>query len=74
MLKTYNMQFKDVKAIDGGLRYTALQNQESDVIDAFSTDGLLEAFHLKVLKRRQRLLPSLLCCTNCEAGYLKEIS
>lgn len=55
--QTYNMQFKDVKAIDGGLRYTALQNQESDVIDAFSTDGLLEAFHLKVLEDDKGFFP-----------------
>lgn len=57
LAKTYNMQFKDVKAIDGGLRYTALQNQESDVIDAFSTDGLLEAFHLKVLEDDKGFFP-----------------
>ena len=45
--KAYQMQFKDVKAVDGGLRYTALNNQKSDVIDAFSTDGLIENFKLK---------------------------
>ncbi|HEY2421183.1 MAG TPA: glycine betaine ABC transporter substrate-binding protein [Neobacillus sp.] len=57
LTKTYNMQFKDVKAIDGGLRYTALNNHKSDVIDAFSTDGLIEAFHLKVLKDDQNFFP-----------------
>jgi osmoprotectant transport system permease protein len=55
--KTYNMKFKDVKAVDGGLRYTALKNHKSDVIDAFSTDGLLEAFHLKVLKDDKHFFP-----------------
>jgi osmoprotectant transport system permease protein len=55
--KTYQMQFKDVKAVDGGLRYTALNNQKSDVIDAFSTDGLLEAFKLKVLKDDKHFFP-----------------
>ncbi|MFZ7944434.1 MULTISPECIES: glycine betaine ABC transporter substrate-binding protein [Bacillaceae] len=55
--KTYNMAFKDVKAVDGGLRYTALKNHKSDVIDAFSTDGLLEAFQLKVLKDDQNFFP-----------------
>lgn len=57
LAKTYNMQFKDVKAVDGGLRYTALANHKSDVIDAFSTDGLLEAFHLKVLKDDKNFFP-----------------
>lgn len=55
--KAYQMQFKDVKAVDGGLRYTALNNQKSDVIDAFSTDGLLEAFNLKVLKDDKHFFP-----------------
>ena len=57
LAKTYNMQFKDVKAVDGGLRYTALENHKSDVIDAFSTDGLLEAFQLKVLKDDKNFFP-----------------
>ncbi|OIK10940.1 ABC transporter permease [Bacillus sp. MUM 116] len=55
--KTYNMNFKDVKAVDGSLRYTALDHHKSDVIDAFSTDGLLEAFHLKVLKDDKHFFP-----------------
>jgi osmoprotectant transport system permease protein len=57
LAKTYNMHFKDVKAVDGGLRYTAIKNHKSDVIDAFSTDGLLEAFHLKVLKDDKNFFP-----------------
>lgn len=44
------MNFKNISAVDGGLRYTALNNNNSDIIDAFSTDGLLKAFNLKVLK------------------------
>jgi osmoprotectant transport system permease protein len=55
--KAYGMNFKEVKAVDGGLRYTALDNHKSDVIDAFSTDGLLEAFHLKVLKDDKDFFP-----------------
>lgn len=55
--KAYNMQFKDVKAVDGGLRYTALNNHKSDVIDAFSTDGLLEEFKLKVLTDDKHFFP-----------------
>ncbi|WP_066313602.1 glycine betaine ABC transporter substrate-binding protein [Bacillus sp. FJAT-29814] len=54
---TYNMEFKDVKPVDGGLRYTALDNHKSDVIDAFSTDGLIEEFQLKVLEDDQNFFP-----------------
>ncbi|MFB6468520.1 glycine betaine ABC transporter substrate-binding protein [Cytobacillus sp. Hz8] len=55
--KAYDIHFKEVKAVDGGLRYTALDNHKSDAIDAFSTDGLIEAFHLKVLKDDKNFFP-----------------
>jgi osmoprotectant transport system permease protein len=70
--KTYNMNFKDVKAVDGGLRYTALDNHKSDVIDAFSTDGLLEAFHLKVLKDDKNFFPPYYAVPIIKEETLKE--
>lgn len=54
---TYDMNFKDVKAVDGGLRYTSINNGKTDVIDAFSTDGLLNAFQLKVLQDDKQFFP-----------------
>ncbi|WP_053361519.1 glycine betaine ABC transporter substrate-binding protein [Bacillus sp. FJAT-27251] len=57
LMADYNMNFADVKAVDGGLRYTALESKETDVIDAFLTDGLLEAFGLKVLEDDQNFFP-----------------
>jgi osmoprotectant transport system permease protein len=70
--KTYNMTFKDVKAVDGGLRYTALKNHKSDVIDAFSTDGLLEAFQLKVLKDDKNFFPPYYAVPIVKEKTLKE--
>ena len=55
--KSYDMNFKEVKTVDGGLRYTSINNNSSDVIDAFSTDGLLKAFDLKVLKDDKNFFP-----------------
>jgi osmoprotectant transport system permease protein len=55
--KMYNMNFKDVSPVDGGLRYTSLNSKNTDVIDAFSTDGLLKAFDLKVLKDDKNFFP-----------------
>jgi glycine betaine/choline ABC-type transport system substrate-binding protein/ABC-type proline/glycine betaine transport system permease subunit len=57
LAETYNMNFKDLKAVDSGLRYTALDTKKSDVIDAFSTDGLLKGFDLKVLKDDKNFFP-----------------
>ena len=53
----YHYQFKDIIGIDGSPRYTALINHESDVIDAFSTDGLLKKFQLTVLEDDQHFFP-----------------
>jgi osmoprotectant transport system permease protein len=70
--KTYNMSFKDVKAVDGGLRYTALENHKSDVIDAFSTDGLLKAFNLKVLEDDKNFFPPYYAVPILKEETLKE--
>lgn len=53
----YGLDFEKIKAIDGSLRYTALMNDESDVIDAFSTDGLLEKYKLIVLEDDKKFFP-----------------
>lgn len=55
--KYYNMDFKEVKSMDGGLRYQALQRGDAQVIDAFSTDGLLKKFNLKVLEDDKSFFP-----------------
>lgn len=55
--KAYNLNFKAVKAVEGGLRYTALMNNESDAIDAFTTDGLLDKLGLVVLEDDKSFFP-----------------
>lgn len=55
--KAYGLSFKDVKAMDGSLRYSALQNGNCQIIDAFSTEGLLKAFDLKVLEDDKSFFP-----------------
>ncbi|WP_461206352.1 ABC transporter permease/substrate-binding protein [Clostridium sp. DL1XJH146] len=55
--KTYNMKFKEVTGIDGGLRYTAINENETDAVDAFGTDGLLKKFNLKPLEDDKNFFP-----------------
>ncbi|MGL5244476.1 MAG: glycine betaine ABC transporter substrate-binding protein, partial [Sarcina sp.] len=55
--KEYGFKFGEVKPMDGSLRYSALNNNNSQVIDAFSTEGLLKAFNLKVLKDDKQFFP-----------------
>ena len=57
LTKKYNFKFKDSIGLDGAPRYIALINKEVDVIDAFSTDGLLEKFELVVLEDDQNFFP-----------------
>lgn len=45
-----NLEFKDVISIDGAPRYQALKAEKSDVIDAFSTDGLIKTYNLVILE------------------------
>ncbi|MDO4589515.1 MAG: glycine betaine ABC transporter substrate-binding protein [Fusobacterium sp.] len=48
--KYRGLKFKDVVSIDGAPRYQALSLGESDVIDAFSTDGLIKTYDLAILE------------------------
>jgi osmoprotectant transport system substrate-binding protein len=44
------MDFKDEKALNGGLRYTAIKSGKIDVTDAFGTDGKLVTYKLITLE------------------------
>lgn len=57
LLKAYNLEFKNTIAMDGSPRYTALLNNNSQVIDAFTTDGLLRKFNLTVLEDNKNFFP-----------------
>ena len=53
----YGLTFSDEIGVDGASRYTALMNGEGDLIDAYSTDGLLEKFELKILEDDKGAFP-----------------
>lgn len=56
--KTYTgLNFKEVLPVDGGLRYSAIDSGKCEVIDAFSTDGMLKAFNLAVLEDDKKFFP-----------------
>lgn len=54
----YGFDFKDKKELDIGLKYAAIGAGEVDIINAFSTDGLLAEYDLKVLVDDQFYFPS----------------
>jgi len=55
--KLYGINFKDVKAMDAGLMYSALKDSKADVAPAYATDGRIIAFDLKVLKDDKNFFP-----------------
>ncbi|MEG0020888.1 MAG: ABC transporter permease/substrate-binding protein, partial [Oscillospiraceae bacterium] len=48
--KAYDLHFKEVKPIDGGLKYTAIDTDGCDIIVAYTTDAQVERYKLKILK------------------------
>jgi glycine betaine/choline ABC-type transport system substrate-binding protein len=55
--EVYGMKFKDAKGFDPGLTYSAVKEGQVDVNDAFSTDGRIVAFNLKVLEDDKNFFP-----------------
>ena len=53
----YGMEFKDVKGMNHGMMYRAFKAGEVDVINSFTTDGLLQAYELKVLEDDLEFFP-----------------
>ena len=54
----YGFKFKDEVEMDIGLKYDAIKNKKVDVINAFSTDGLLLEYNLKILQDDKYFFPS----------------
>ncbi|RED61819.1 glycine betaine ABC transporter substrate-binding protein [Cohnella lupini] len=55
--QAYGIKFKETKGLDPGLTYTAVKDGTTDVNDAYSTDGRIKAFDLKVLKDDKQFFP-----------------
>lgn len=54
---TYGFNFRRVVTMETGLKYRAVQQDEVQVINAFSTDGNLVAFDLGVLEDDKQFFP-----------------
>ncbi|WP_409304445.1 glycine betaine ABC transporter substrate-binding protein [Peribacillus sp. SCS-155] len=56
-IKKYNLHFKDSRSLDPNLMYSAVKEGEVDAIPAFTTDGRIVRFNLKVLKDDKKFFP-----------------
>ncbi|MBC6476659.1 MAG: quaternary ammonium transporter [Hormoscilla sp. GM7CHS1pb] len=52
-----NLEFKQIKVVDPGLRYKGLLDGQGDVVVAFGTDGEISAFNLVVLEDDKKFFP-----------------
>ncbi len=55
--KAYGLKFKNVNAVDPGLRYKAIDTGSSQAMDAYTTDGLLISHKLTVLEDDKHFFP-----------------
>lgn len=53
----YDIEFKDVKGMDHGMMYRAINNNEVDVINSYTTDGQLQIYDLRVLEDDRSFFP-----------------
>ncbi len=56
--EAYGLQFRDTREMDIGLKYEAIGSGQVDVINAFSTDGLLAELDITVLEDDLHFFPS----------------
>lgn len=54
---TYGISFKEEVGLDPGIRYTAIENGNVDLIDAFSTDGKIKEYNLTILEDDKQFFP-----------------
>lgn len=54
---TYGLEFDNVIGFDAGLMYTAINDEEVDVITAFATDGRIESMDLVLLEDDMEFFP-----------------
>jgi osmoprotectant transport system permease protein len=55
--KVYEMEFKEEIAVEGALRYSAIEKDETQITEAFSTDGMLLEYNLTVLQDDKSFFP-----------------
>jgi osmoprotectant transport system permease protein len=53
----YGLQFKELRSMDPALMYQAVGGGAVDVIGAFSTDGRIKAFDLRILEDDRHAIP-----------------
>ena len=70
--ETYGFSFAKTTELDIGLKYRAIGEDQVDVINAFSTDGLLKEYNLTILVDDKNFFPSYQAATLVRGETLKK--
>jgi osmoprotectant transport system permease protein len=69
--RVYGFKFKDIVQVDPNLMYAAIDNNQVEVIGAFTTDGKLKKHDLITLKDNKKLFPPYFAATVIRAEILE---
>lgn len=61
LVEKYGFKFKNIKDMDIGLKYQAINGGNIDVMNIFTTDGQLSTSNIVVLEDDKKFYPSYLC-------------
>ncbi|MBS4162352.1 osmoprotectant ABC transporter substrate-binding protein, partial [Klebsiella pneumoniae] len=70
--QTYGLEFGSTFPMQIGLVYDAVKNGKMDIVLAYSTDGRIKAYNLKILKDDKRFFPPYDCSPVVPEKVLKE--
>lgn len=68
----YGFQFDNPDLLDPALVYRAINAEQVDVVDVFTTDGRIEAYNLRVLKDDKNLFPPYDACVLSRKDVLEQ--
>ena len=69
----YGMRFREVRALLPAVKYRALDAGEVDVVDGYSTDGLIARYDLRVLEDDRRFFPPYEAAPLISAGLTRRL-
>lgn len=68
----YGFQFDNPELLDPALVYRAVNGEQVDVVDVFTSDGRIEAYDLRVLEDDQNLFPPYDACVLVQEDALEQ--
>jgi osmoprotectant transport system permease protein len=53
----YGLHLENIRGLEHGLAYKAVREKQVDIVDAYSTDGKIDAYHLRILEDDKNFFP-----------------